>query len=546
MREHANILPLRILTARRWGDIVAHVKTTPEAVTDKQHTASAAEPRTTLFEQRERSIILLLCALAALRIFVYSAAFPVFANIDEQLHLDTVVRYAHLRIPRAVAPFCPEAEVLTVGCASGEYSRLRPGASRPPPLWSLSQEEAEVRLRLLLPVYRSVFRSIYNTEATQPPVYYALAGLWYDVGRALGLHGGVLLHWLRLLNVPICALVVWLSYVFARKFFAGNSFVRLGAPFLVAFLPQDVFYCINNDVLSPLCAGAALYCLLLIYLEPQSSRTFHALTGLLVAAAFLVKFTNAPVVVLLGIVVTGRVFSAIRTRKLSDEAPKLAAATLAAGLPIAAWIVRSKLVFGDATGSAAKLAKLGWTLKPAAEMFHHPILSPHGFVGYWGDLISAYWRGEITWGGEALAHSGVDVMYAASTALFVGAAVVVLIARRRFPRDAERVPLALCLAAFAISVLMLIALSMAYDFGNCVNPSRAHPFFSQGRLISGTLIPLAVLYVAGLDTIVGSTRRAISAAVLVLIVLAATISELLLALPVFGSAYNFYHMIFRS
>ena len=48
----------------------------------------------------ERFLIILLCLAAALRVFIYSAAFPFFSNIDEDLHFDLVTQYSHVEVPR--------------------------------------------------------------------------------------------------------------------------------------------------------------------------------------------------------------------------------------------------------------------------------------------------------------------------------------------------------------------------------------------------------------------------------------------------------------
>jgi len=50
--------------------------------------------------RRERWIVGLLCLLAALRVFIYAAAFPFLSNGDEDLHFDVIVRYAAAEIPR--------------------------------------------------------------------------------------------------------------------------------------------------------------------------------------------------------------------------------------------------------------------------------------------------------------------------------------------------------------------------------------------------------------------------------------------------------------
>jgi hypothetical protein len=44
--------------------------------------------------RHERKLILLLCAIAAVRVFIFSAAFPFFNNVDEQAHTDLVIKYA--------------------------------------------------------------------------------------------------------------------------------------------------------------------------------------------------------------------------------------------------------------------------------------------------------------------------------------------------------------------------------------------------------------------------------------------------------------------
>jgi len=50
--------------------------------------------------QHERMLILLFCAIAAVRVFTLSAAFPFFNNVDEQAHVDLVMKYARGHVPR--------------------------------------------------------------------------------------------------------------------------------------------------------------------------------------------------------------------------------------------------------------------------------------------------------------------------------------------------------------------------------------------------------------------------------------------------------------
>lgn len=59
-------------------------------------------------DRREHICVAAFCLLAAVRVFVYSAAFPFFGNVDEREHFDTAVKYAQGDIPRQVELFSPE------------------------------------------------------------------------------------------------------------------------------------------------------------------------------------------------------------------------------------------------------------------------------------------------------------------------------------------------------------------------------------------------------------------------------------------------------
>ena len=57
----------------------------------------------------ERKLLAVLCAIAAARVFAFSAAFPFFNNVDEQAHVDLVMKYARGDLPRGLGHFSPEA-----------------------------------------------------------------------------------------------------------------------------------------------------------------------------------------------------------------------------------------------------------------------------------------------------------------------------------------------------------------------------------------------------------------------------------------------------
>src|SRR5258706_12045146 len=250
---------------------------------------------------KDTATIALMCLVACVRVFVYSAAFPFFNNVDEQAHLDLVCKYSHGHVPRQLESFGSESAELITLYQSPEYlMSLKDGSGPdvPPPKWTLPDAERSAALA----VAAAGPESRVNHDATQPPGYYAVAGAWYALGQALGLQSGSLLYWIRFLNVPLIGILVGLSYVGMKRYYPSRRFLHLGVPLLLAFFPQDVFYSINNDVLSALVVGAAFYGLCELDAAPQRGYAFRALIGLSCAIAVLIKFSNVAILAVLAVV----------------------------------------------------------------------------------------------------------------------------------------------------------------------------------------------------------------------------------------------------
>lgn len=71
-----------------------------------------------------------------------------------------------------------------------------------------------------------------------------------------------------------------------------------------------------------------------------------------------------------------------------------------------------------------------------------------------------------------------------------------------------------------------------------MQPSPGCPFLSNGRLIRGTLVPFATLYLAGLGAV---TRRPL--VIVIALALALTVAEFVLSLDVSRSRYNRSHLV---
>jgi hypothetical protein len=183
---------------------------------------------------------------------------------------------------------------------------------------------------------------------------------------------------------------------------------------------------------------------------------------------------------------------------------------------------------------------LGWTRKPFAGWWQHPIFTPRGVWTFWSDLIASFWRGEVSWHGQPLRSRGADGFYAVSSLLLLAATIAGLRApagRSAFQRQA----IGSANLIFLAGVAFLALLSIQFDFGNCINPSREHPYFTSGRLLSGALIPFAVVYVYGVSWVCHRISAALPLIVLGLVVLFVTTSEILVNRVVFVSEHNWFH-----
>ena len=494
----------------------------------------------TVSEPRERKIIFLLCVLAAVHVFIFSAAFPFFNNVDEQIHLDLTVKYSQGHVPRSLEKIAPETIPYAVLYGTREYlwpSNYFP-SEKYPPAWTLPME----KIAPVLVSEEAEWANVTNHEASQPPLYYTLAGFWWRIGKVCGLDGGHLLYWLRFLNLLFVAALVWLGWLATRTIFPENLFLRIGVPALVAFVPQTAFYAIQNDVLSPLTFGAAFILLVKFFRAEIPDVRLGIFTGLALAATFLTKISSLPLLAVSGIFIALKIFQLARSGKLCQSALPLAAMICCAALPMVAWLAWCKYNFGDFTGTAAKIQFLGWTRKPFAEWWHHPIFTPYGFWIFIHDLLSTFWQGEILWHRQPLALPSVDMIYVVSTMIFCGVVFLKLFSKSKTETSLQRETLWFGLACFVAAIAFSGFLSIIYDFHDCFYPSQEHPYFTSGRLMLGALIPFLLLFVFGLDVVLKKFGNSAKFSVLAGIILFMLVSEITTDWVIFPNAYNWFHM----
>jgi hypothetical protein len=174
---------------------------------------------------------------------------------------------------------------------------------------------------------------------------------------------------------------------------------------------------------------------------------------------------------------------------------------------------------------------LRWTRKPFSDWWSHPIFAPGGFWTFWLEWMADFWRGEFVWSGRRLASPAAAVFYWSSSTVLPGRSGIS--ALRHFKNNAmmERA-LRFSLGCVLAAIAFLGLLSVSFDFGKCLYPSPAYPYFTSGRLINGALIPFVLLYARGLDLLFNRVKSPWPKFLaLVVIVLGVTISEIIVNAP---------------
>jgi hypothetical protein len=489
--------------------------------------------------KHEKLFIITICLIAAIRIFLFSAAFPFFNNVDEQAHFDLVVKYSHGYLPRSTNNLLsPESSRAITLYGTYEYLNNIPTSEAMPPIWTLDTEIQN----LLVKDLEVQWTSRNNFETTSAPVYYFTAGMWYNAGKLLGLEGGYLLYWIRFLNIGIFVLLVWLTWLFCKNILGMNPGLRISVPLLLVFFPQDVFYTINSDVLSPLLFLTSLYMLYSVTISKKNMR-YYFYTGIVIALTYLTKLSNLPILAVTIIILCAKTRQLLKENGPGKQVLSLIVLILAFTVPIACWHGWNAYALNDPTGTVEKIKHLQWTPKPPSQMWDHPIFTPAGAAYFLSELTKTFWRGELVWKLQRLAWQSMDLFYVFSSLLFLSVAIGGRFLKKISAFSSQKLFYHMNQFIVLLFVLFLGSLSTLYDFGNCWYPSRAHPYFTSGRLILGAMIPFLVLYVEGLNCIVKTIKGCISPIIPVFLISALiTGTEIMINYKVFASDFNWFHL----
>jgi hypothetical protein len=379
-----------------------------------------------------------------------------------------------------------------------------------------------------------------NHESGEPPLYYAIAGAWFDIGRTLGFGELTSLYWVRFLNVVFATALVWLGYRAGLIVFGEQQFPAIATATLLAIWPQSSFYSIQGDSLAAVTFAFAFIATMKLLNAERPAILTAVSAGLAVAATCLIKTANLPLIFVVLAALIFRTARFSRERRLSYGLPTLGAFIISVVLPLGIWFGWNARHFGDLTATKSKIDLLGWTPKAFTEWWSHPIFTPTGAKDFWSELMASFWRGEFIWHGERMSTWWNDAFYWTVSTLALAIAIIFLFRQRR--AGPQRAALWLAILSFAALVAFLVLLSIRFDFGECPYPSREHPYFTSGRLLNAAAVPFFLLFAYAIHEIASWVKRAsVQWSLLASIVLLVLTWQLSVNAPVLSSQYNFFH-----
>jgi hypothetical protein len=512
---------------------------TGQSVPDKTPAPSPERPG-----RRELWFLAILCAAAAARVFFGSAALPIFADTDEDAHYDLVNKFARGIWPSERVTFFDDDTLKTlIYNGSPEYqSAPKISEERPLLLPPVRDRLAEAATRSYIHQQYEHLRHKPNHEAYEPPVYYALAAVWSDLCPSFGrpntspVYWALAVYWVRFLNAPLFAGLVALAYAFCRPQLGRDA--ALGVAALTAFFPNTVYFTISNDVLSPVVVLLALLLLIRWVESEEPARRLAVAAGLAVAAALLVKLSNASILVVTAVAILVRAW---RTRPIAKSLFAAWPLVLSAAVPLVAWGLRNWLVLGSWTGTRGRMLVRELTPKPISEWLDHPLFTLTGTRTFLRALCVSLFRGDSIWWGQTEHYLPTENFFLIAASILPVAGLAAALKRgKREP--GTRLTVGLCAVVVAATVGQLAFMSLLFRFKpGAFAPSEEFPFYAFGRLAGGAMVPFLALYAIGAQALVGRRTFLFAAAI------AATIAMMVLGQwaflePTLASQYNWFHL----
>jgi len=433
----------------------------------------------------------LLSLLGLCHALLYAQIVPAWQGPDEPRHFEYVAQLARGITPAEPAALTLQREIIDSMTAQHfwdyGYSIVPYDPAQPP-----------TTLDAIWPGYAH--------ETHQPPLYYRLAAILVRVagGRPLD----VQLRWVRYFSALLCAGVVWLSWATARTLFPERPGLAAGIALFVALLPTHAFAyaTVNNDNLAAFFVSAQVYVAARVLRYGLRWGELASLL-LLTILALVTKRTGfiAPLLLVVTLLAPGWE----RLRQLwRDQRGRRAVwiggggmLTLLAGVLLAVAFARPLL--SSLWGGFFHLPKD--VLELAASGSYAQALVKTPYLYYSRIVFESFWA-RFGWLNVRLADSWYVVLAAVSGVAGLGLlSAFVRGWRRRFVLQPYQWRAIVVFAIMAVSAYALImakeVLYLSYTVG--VVP--------QGRYLFPAIIPLATLFVFGLDAWVPAGRKRLAA-----------------------------------
>jgi len=350
------------------------------------------------------------------------------------------------------------------------------------------------------------------------PLYYVTLSLLQPSDLLRGLYVA------RLVSVLLGTLVVLLTGLTARELFLDDPFVRHGAPAMVALLPMFAFVHsgVNSDALVNALAALAFFLMARLLVRGAAPSRLVLMVGA-VTAAIAVK--RIGLVLVPPLLLTFLLWGAGIARRSSRA--------VLATLVTAVALISALVTWLAAGGWSAMPSSLRWSL--TQYFFNEPdqVSRLAAYLRAPGALrvIADYaWRIHNTfWGsfGWQVVEYPRWAYVAAAVLVIAAAAGSILIVTNRHEPAARR----MALLVFGVATIHTVVAAIGFFVDYLDMP---YPVPPQGRYLFLVMLPIAVLFVAGLGKWLPKHRRASALLALVVLLLAVDLGALLgLVVPFF-------------
>ncbi len=551
--DHQFPMPAAMVGVVVWIALLELVWSRIRPLAALQRRVPALDPaRITLSPRIARALVLVLIAAGALRVAYFALVFPLFAPPFEASHADTLTTIRRGTGRALLPPFTQRIISIGMRDAAPEYtagpSKRKIIDGQPP------RYHAKLSKRDLMAATKA-WQKRFNDEEQQPPVYYTLAHRWWGAARQLGFRPVHALFVTRLFNVVAVVLLLLAAWRVARRMFQERPHLVVATVALLVLMPQDAFYTLNNNALAAAMCALALWLAHPMIAGERASPIRYAAAGLALSFSLLTKLSTAPIVVVVVVVLLFRFVATLWQSRRRGDAPNDGVPVSILGamnstivflactfFPFAVWCTRNVRLNMDALAFGPRLVALGWISSAPSSWKTHPLLTFDGLTDFLGAVCTTFWRGDLMWGSNPMRVPVADAIYVSTTLLALLSAAALAVSGLALLPPARRMLVACGLSVLA-SVLLLAAMSAVFDLKNATWPVQPMPFVAAGPLISGALLPFAIVFVAGADALTTRAKpRLLVVCLLLVLGFVAFSSELGISLDVIDNRYNWSHL----